>query len=423
MDADKLVRIKLSLLLGAFLTPNAYTLSGVMAVNGSNANEDCPTECIVLQSGINTCNCADSTLGDEAITASVLIDGVVPTIDTSERSSADEFVWAAPLLTVRASTGSVTLGFRFQTRVVLCEVELYVFHCPAWGIGAEDIIIHNGATFPQFITGIFPNRGRVPLTDDMQNCTSLTRVFIPLQMATSTSSYFIEIDSVSGRIEWVHIAEVRFSNQCDSTTMATTDLTSTGELATGEHEILSLNDNNSPLTIGITSNDVTTKEFPSTPTMNLAETTFQTLLPDTTSSGIPSSHTSQPPTISSTAISSIVATMVVVMVLLLMGVGGVLCVLRVRSSRSEVRGDTDRVYDAIQEREVIATERNTAYGHVGVGGGGGVGSGDRAGVEMMRNVAYGHVGAGGGACCGEWKKGGETAYGHVADHEGGRCED
>ena len=47
----------------------------------------------------------------------------------------------------------------------------------------------------------------------------------------------------------------------------------------------------------------------------------------------------------------------------------VLCVLRARPSRSEVRGDTDRVYDTIQEREVIATERNTAYSHVGVGGG------------------------------------------------------
>ena len=55
--------------------------------------------------------------------------------------------------------------------------------------------------------------------------------------------------------------------------------------------------------------------------------------------------------------------------LLLMAAGGVvftavLCVLRARSSRSEVRGDTDRVYDTIQEREVIATERNTAYGHM-----------------------------------------------------------
>ena len=210
-------------LVGAFLTPNAYTLSEVMAVNGSNANGDCPTECVVLAPGINTCDCTDSTLTHEFFTASVLIDSVVPTIDTSERNSADEFVWAAPLLTVRTSTGSVTLGFRFETRVVLCEVELYVFHCPAWGIGAEDIIIHNGGSFPEFNARIFPIRGTAILTSDMQDCTSLTRVSIPLQMATRTSSYFIEINSASGTTKWVHIAEVRFSDQCDSTTMAPTD--------------------------------------------------------------------------------------------------------------------------------------------------------------------------------------------------------
>ena len=225
----------LSSYVGAFLTPDAYTQSGVMAVNGSNANGDCPMECVVLASGINTCDCTVSTtLRDEAITASVLIDGVVPTIDTSERNSADEFVWAAPLLTVRASTGSVTLGFRFQTRIVLCEVELYVFHCPAWGIGAADIAVHTGATFPHFIT--FPGAvGRVILTSDMQNCTFLTRVSIPLQMATRTSSYFIEINSLSGTIEWVHIAEVRFSDQFDSTTMAPTTSTSTGKLKIQHH--------------------------------------------------------------------------------------------------------------------------------------------------------------------------------------------
>ena len=207
-------------------------MSGVMAVNGSHANGDCPTECVVLSSGISTCDCTNSTLGDEAITASVLIDGVVPTIDTSERNSADEFVWAAPLFTVNTSTGSVTLGFRFQTRVVLCEVELYVFHCLAWGIGTEDIAIHNGVTFPQFIPEIFPSRGRVILTSDMQDCTSLTRVSIPLQMANSTSSYFIEINSVLREIEWVHIAEVRFSDQCDSTTIAPTN--STTKMPTGK---------------------------------------------------------------------------------------------------------------------------------------------------------------------------------------------
>ena len=62
------------------------------------------------------------------------------------------------------------------------------------------------------------------MTSDMQDCTSLTRVSIPLQMATSTSSYFIEINSVSGTIEWVHIAEVRFSGQSTSTESITGEI-------------------------------------------------------------------------------------------------------------------------------------------------------------------------------------------------------
>ena len=71
----------------------------------------------------------------------------------------------------------------------------------------------------------------------------------------------------------------------------------------------------------------------------------------------------------------------------------VLCVLRVRSSRSEVRGDNDRVYDIIQEREVIATERNTAYGHVGVGDG----------MRMTRSVSEGEA-ASAGTCDVEYEE-------------------
>ena len=215
---------------GAILTPNAHTLLQVTEVNGSHANGDCPTECVARPPGTRVCDCTDPTLGDEAITASVLIDGVVPTIDTLDNESE----WAAPLLTVRASTGSVTLGFRFQTRVVLCEVELYVFHCPAWGIGAEEIVVHNEDRYPYFFN-TFPSIGRVTLTSEIQDCTSLTRVSIPLQMANSTSSYFIEINSISGTIEWVHIAEVRFSD--DQPIQTTTDslMEESGRHYTVEH--------------------------------------------------------------------------------------------------------------------------------------------------------------------------------------------
>ena len=111
--------------------------------------------------------------------------------------------------------------------------------------------------------------------------------------------------------------------------------------------------------------------------------------------------------------------------LLLMAAGGVaftavLCVLRAKSSRSEVRGDIDRVYDTIQEKEAIATKRNTAYGHVDVGGGGA--RGDRAGVDMVANTAYSHVGVGGGDARGD-RAGvdmvANAAYGHVGEGGGG----
>ena len=208
------------LCIGAFVTPTAYTLPGVMAVNGSSANEGCPSPCVGVVSGITTCDCRmHSTIGEDAITG-VLTDGVTE-IGT-------EPVWAAPLFTVRGSTDTVTLGFRFPASVVLHEVKLYLFHCPAWGIGAERIVIHNGASFPQFIR-LSDSIGSVgltsdqDLTSDQENCTSLTRVSIPLQMAMSTISYFIEFTNPSGDlIEWVHIAEVRFSDPAIATTMTTT---------------------------------------------------------------------------------------------------------------------------------------------------------------------------------------------------------
>ena len=223
---------------GALLTPTAYTLSGVMAVNGSSANGGCPSPCVGVVSGITTCDCGThSTMREDAITG-IFIDGVIPTIDALERNTADDIVWAAPLFTVRGSTDTVTLGFRFPASVVLHEVELYLFHCPAWGIGAERIAIFNGGLFPQF-SRIFESIGSVTLTSDMQNCASLTRVSIPLQMAMSTTSYFIEFTNPSGDlIEWVHIAEVRFSDQPITTTMMTTTESTTRELTTSKYKCM-----------------------------------------------------------------------------------------------------------------------------------------------------------------------------------------
>ena len=70
-----------------------------------------------------------------------------------------------------------------------------------------------------------PSVGSVTLTSNMQNCENLTRVSIPLQTTLRVSSYFIEFTNPT-LIHWLHIAEVRFSDQPISTvTTATYDPT------------------------------------------------------------------------------------------------------------------------------------------------------------------------------------------------------
>ena len=167
----------------------------------------------------------------------VLIDGVVPTLDTAERNTANEYVWAAPLLTVRGTTDSVLLGFRFQDSVLLREVQLHLFNCPVWNIAAQSIRIYNEIAFPIF-SRVFDSIGVVTLTSELQSCDSLTRVSIPLQMALSTNSYFIEFRYPSGAvIEWLHIAEVRFNDQPIPTDNMMATTTSTTQQPTSEREL------------------------------------------------------------------------------------------------------------------------------------------------------------------------------------------
>lgn len=79
------------------MTPNAYTLGPVLPVNGSSAHGNCPTPCVVDV----ICDC--TALEEEAITG-VIIDGVIPTIETSQME------WASGLYTM---TGRV-LSVRFS---------------------------------------------------------------------------------------------------------------------------------------------------------------------------------------------------------------------------------------------------------------------------------------------------------------------
>ena len=134
-------------------------------MNGSDADGGCPQECVREASGIRRCDCMGTS--SEGTITGVLIDGMIPTIDTSQRGN-----WTFQLFTVQTSMPSYTLGFRFQSRVALQEVELYVLYCPAWQIGATTINVYDSTTYPIF-TRTVPSVGSVTLTSNMQNCESL----------------------------------------------------------------------------------------------------------------------------------------------------------------------------------------------------------------------------------------------------------
>ena len=183
-------------------------------MNGSDADGGCPQECVGEANGVRRCACI-GTAREVNITG-VFIDGVIPTIDTSQRGN-----WASQLFTIQASMTSYALGFRFQSCVALQEVELYVLYCPAWQIGATTINVYNSTTYPSF-TRAAPSVGSVTLTINMQNCENLTRVSIPLQTTLTVSSYFIEFTNPT-QVNWLHIAEVIFSDQpISNSTIATT---------------------------------------------------------------------------------------------------------------------------------------------------------------------------------------------------------
>ncbi len=119
--------------------------------------------------------------------------------------------WASQLYTISRAMTTYRIGFRFQNSVALHKVELYIFSCPAWDIGAATITISTSVSFPTFVEP--ESVGSVTLTSAMVDCVSLTRINIPLQVTMgSTSSYFIEFTDPMVS-QGVHIGEVVFSDE------------------------------------------------------------------------------------------------------------------------------------------------------------------------------------------------------------------
>lgn len=138
-----------------------------------------------------------------------MIDGIIPSIDVTSTT------WASQMFTWVNDFGTILLiGFEFQNSIVLQEVELYIFYCPAWNIGFPKMTFFRGRDFPNNIELIGGDLGTIIMTSDMEDCENITRVSIPLRSDPPSTTYSIkfETSTPSSRL-WIHIAEVKFSDQ------------------------------------------------------------------------------------------------------------------------------------------------------------------------------------------------------------------
>ena len=186
--------------LGAEL-PVQVVPQGIESVNGSDVNMGC-TSPLVDSGGAMVCNSTDCR-------SSYLLDGS-PAIDTSTSD------WASQLVTVRKNGAThdvpydhVVLTFGFDTAVSPTLIELDLFLCPEWNIGAPFISVYadekNSLVF-------FHSPGAIrSKTPSQTSCDSLSTITISFEGLTTSPTWHIVVTfAAQPDTEWVHVGEVRF---------------------------------------------------------------------------------------------------------------------------------------------------------------------------------------------------------------------
>ena len=170
----------------------------IESVNGSAVDMGC-TSPLVDSDGVMVCG-----------GCSYLTDGVSPDIDTSTSD------WTSQLVTMRRNEGNLDyphaqLTFAFDTAVSLTGIEMDLFLCADWNIGAPsiyvyldpdyDLVYHSGLNF------VSPNNSPQSSCDSLSTVTFTGGSFV----LGSYHTFHIFVDlTVDDSIEWVHVGEVRF---------------------------------------------------------------------------------------------------------------------------------------------------------------------------------------------------------------------
>ena len=178
---------------------------GITSRNGSSPDMGCSL--IVERDCVMVCDCNSQ---------SYLVDGVSPDINTSTSD------WASQLVTVRRNEGTadvpfdyVLLTFGFDTAVSLTGIEMDLFLCPDWGIGAPVIIVYLNEEYDlTFSNGLPILRSVVPSESICDSLSSFTTAEPPELLYRVVHILITFPDS--NNINWVYVGEVRFLGASDT---------------------------------------------------------------------------------------------------------------------------------------------------------------------------------------------------------------
>ena len=191
---------------GAQVQPTTHIIpEGTESVNGSNVTGGC-------QAAVSDQRLCGTIFSG---TISYLVDDNIPVLNTAAPN------WASQLVTVRKNSPTVAIPydhvlliFDYSSRVSLILVELNLFYCPEWNIGAPNITVYldeDDTYFINYIEGApdIAVRGNIVLSSQ-SSCDSLLPVRIPLEnTATQHHTWYIVVSfDPQPEIEWVHIGEV-----------------------------------------------------------------------------------------------------------------------------------------------------------------------------------------------------------------------
>ena len=172
---------------------------GIQSINGSNLTMGC-TSSLEEEGDVMVCRSESNLVG--GCSANI--------INTSATN------WTSQLVTVKQLAGSadipfahILLTFGFNTSVSFAGIEMDLFHCPDWNIGAPKVTVYVNEEYD------FKYNRSLPFTSTISppsSCDSLSTLTLTGDAFTSASYQTIHIlvYFTDEQIQWVHFGKVRF---------------------------------------------------------------------------------------------------------------------------------------------------------------------------------------------------------------------